>query len=78
MFVQAFTLAATAIGAAVYLAYGGARLLSIGLDGVPGPGLLAATAIELVMGAMCAVALVRFAGRARVAAPPTARRAEVA
>lgn len=78
VFVRAFTLASTATGAAVYLAYGGARLLSIALDGVPGPGLLAATAIELATGAMCAIALARSARRTRIAMPSTARRTMVA
>lgn len=77
VFASAFTLAATAIGATVYLSYGGARLISIGLDGLPGPGILAATAIELAMGAMCAGAWIRSALRARGAVPPTARIAEV-
>ncbi len=58
-FVESFTLASTAIAAAVYLAYGGARLLSIALDGVPATGLLGAMATELLIGAACAVALVR-------------------
>ena len=67
VFAPAFTLASTAIGAAVYLAYGGSRLLSIAVDGVPGPGLLAATAIELALGGMCAIAIARSAERKRVA-----------
>ncbi len=77
-FVPAFTLASTAIGAAVYLGYGGARLVGMGIDGVPGPGLLAATAIELVLGALCAITLVRSAGRAHAVLPSTARIAEAA
>lgn len=45
--------ASAALGAAVYLAYAGARALSIALDGVPHEGLLQALAIELVAGAAC-------------------------
>ena len=78
VFVRAFTLASTAISAAVYLAYGGARLLSIALDGVPGPGLLAATTIELAIGVMCAIALARSTRRARIAMPSPARTTKVA
>lgn len=57
--VPSFTQASTAIAAAVYLAYGAARLLSVGLDGLPGPGLLVATAIELALGGLCAALLLR-------------------
>lgn len=67
-FVRRFVAASTAIAAAVYLAYGGARLLSIALDGVPDAGLVGAAVVELVIGAACAVALVR-AGRRPLAEP---------
>ena len=68
-FSRSFTLASTSIAAAVYLAYGASRLLSIALDGMPDPGLVGAAAIELVLGAVCAVALVRSTRRASLAAP---------
>lgn len=42
-----------ALGAAVYLAYAGARSVSIALDGMPHEGLLQALAIELVAGIAC-------------------------
>lgn len=72
VFVRSFTLASTSIAAAVYLAYGGARLLSFALDGVPGDGLVLATAIELGVGSACAVALLRSrTARARLAASPS-------
>jgi hypothetical protein len=67
VFVEAFALASTAIAGAVYLAYGAARLLSIALDGMPSEGLLAAGAIELVIGAACVAALLRLRGQARLA-----------
>ena len=76
-FRRSFALASTSIAAAVYLAYGGSRLVSFGLDGVPAPGLVGATAIELAIGAACAVALFRASRSADVAAP-TARLGEVA
>lgn len=68
VFVRSFTLASTSIASAVYLAYGAARLLSIGLDGMPGLGLVVATAVELLLGVLCAIALFRFAKRKRVSA----------
>ncbi|MEM9802397.1 MAG: DUF4345 domain-containing protein [Planctomycetota bacterium] len=58
VWVRTFTLAATSIAAAVYLAYGASRLVSLALDGVPAPGLVGATAIELALGAACLFALV--------------------
>ena len=58
VFVKSFTFASTLIAAAVYLAYGASRLLSMGLDGVPDAGLLGATAIELLIGSACAAALI--------------------
>ncbi len=41
----------------VYLGYGGARLVSLALDGAPAPSLLAALAIELAIGLFCLAAL---------------------
>ncbi len=58
-FVRSFTFASTSIAMAVYLSYGSARLLSIGLDGMPAPGLVIAMGIELLLGGLCAMALVR-------------------
>ena len=78
VFVKPFTLASTSIAAAVYLAYGTSRLLSIALDGVPDAGLVGATASELVIGAACAVALVRSTKRAGVAVPRPAHNGELA
>jgi hypothetical protein len=72
VFARSFTLASTSIAAAVYLAYGAARLLSLALDGVPDPGLVAAAGIELAIGAACAVALVRSAGAGPVRSGPPA------
>ena len=64
-FVRRFTFASMSIAAAVYSAYGASRLVSLGLDGVPEAGLLAATLIELVIGVSCAFALVRSLRRDR-------------
>ncbi|MEM1453374.1 MAG: DUF4345 domain-containing protein [Planctomycetota bacterium] len=62
-FVRSFTTASLAIATAVYLAYGASRLVGFGLDGMPHPGLVQAAVAELVIGAVCAVALVRAVSR---------------
>lgn len=77
-FVRTFTFASTSIAAAVYLAYGTSRLVSFALDGLPDAGLVGATAIELVIGAACAIALVRSARRARAAVPSIAHPSSLA
>jgi hypothetical protein len=77
VFVKSFTLASTSIAAAVYLAYGVSRLVSIGLDGMPDTGLVAATAIELVIGAACAVAWVGATRQASVTVSSAADRAHL-
>ena len=43
-------LASTLLAAAMYLAYGASRLLSLGLDGQPDAGLVTAMIAELVIG----------------------------
>ncbi len=77
-FVRTFAFASTSIAAAVYLAYGASRLVSLALDGVPAAGLLAATSIELVIGAACAVALVRAMRRAQASVPAQAHPSSIA
>ena len=54
-----YTFAATLITAALYLSYGAARLVSIGLDGVPHTSLIGGAAIELVLGVAAVFALKR-------------------
>jgi len=78
VFVRSFTLASTTIAAAVYLAYGASRMVSIWLDGLPVPGLVGASVIELVMGSVCAFVLVRGTRRASFAHPRTTPAGEVA
>lgn len=51
---------ALSLSALVFLAYGLARLASMGLDGMPSSSLVASTGIELVVGALCALALRRL------------------
>ena len=64
VFQRAFTFASLTIAAAVYLSYGLARLVSVAFDGMPAPGLVGAIAIELGLGAACAVVLLRATRRA--------------
>lgn len=68
-FVRALALPATALGAALYLSYGLARLVSIGLDGVPAPGLVGAIGVELALGLACAAVFLRASSRRSSRAP---------
>ena len=47
---------ALALAALVFLSYGGARLVSLVLDGTPSTSLMAAGVVELILGALCAAA----------------------
>ena len=58
-FVRRLTFASTLIGAAIYLGYGLSRLVAMGLDGMPSSALLGVTALELVVGTLCILALRR-------------------
>ena len=62
-FADRLLLASTALAAGLYLAYGAARLVSLVLDGMPQSGILAATAVELLLGLLCLVALWRMSRR---------------
>ncbi len=59
-FFAQFTFASTVIATAAYLSYGLSRLFSMAMDGMPDSGLAGAAAFELVMGVICAFALVRY------------------
>lgn len=59
VFRRALLESSAAVAATVYLAYGLSRLLSFGLDGRPDSGLVLAAGLELLLGAACAVLLVR-------------------
>lgn len=61
-FIARLTFTAALVGAAVYLSYGVARLLSLALDGRPAGNLMWATAAELLLGIACVFALVRYRG----------------
>ncbi len=51
---------ALATAAIVYLSYGFGRFISIALDGMPHTGMVSAAVIEVVIGALCANALLRI------------------
>jgi len=48
-----FVVPSLAVAALIYLSYGLSRFASMAIDGVPHSGLVAAAAIELVIGALC-------------------------
>lgn len=66
VWVRSWTQVATALGAAVYLAYGAARLASMAIDGLPAGGLVGATVVELLLGVGCLLALRGGARRAQM------------
>lgn len=55
-FISELVYSATLFGTMLYLGYGGARFLSIMLDGKPDPRLLAVMGVETVFGVLCLVA----------------------
>lgn len=59
-FIPKLAFTATLMATLWYLAYGGSRLLSIALDGMPTSGLVQATVAELVIGLLAGFALIRF------------------
>ena len=56
-FVARFQFTASVFATTLYLSYGLSRLLSIHLDGTPGLTLLLVAAAEIIIGALCAIAL---------------------
>lgn len=65
---SAWTAASTRVSAALYLAYAAGRAIGWALDGEPASGLVAAMAIELVLGAAAAAFVA--ASPSRTAASP--------
>jgi hypothetical protein len=55
-----FAIPSLATAAGVYLSYGLARILSMAIDGVPHSGLVSAAVIEVVIGAISLVDLMRY------------------
>ena len=62
-FIARATVPALGIGAAVYLSYGLSRLVSMAADGMPHQSLVLATVLELVIGLLCAFALLHATAR---------------
>lgn len=60
-----YALTSLAIGSVIYLSYGLSRLLSIAVDGFPHSALVSAAMLELALGAVCLLSLVRFRMNAR-------------
>lgn len=73
-FVSRLTLPSAMIAAAVYLAYGLSRLLSMALDGMPAPGLVWVTGLEIVFGVITAVLFRRLWRSSRAIMDRPARR----
>jgi len=59
-FVAKLTFTSTVISVLMYLSYGMSRILSIAIDGMPTEGLLKATAVEIVIGLVGVVALLKY------------------
>lgn len=59
-FVSRLAFTATLMATLWYLAYGGSRLLSFIVDGMPTSGLVQATVAELAIGLLAGFALIRF------------------
>lgn len=59
-FQQVITQTPLMLAALVYGSFGLSRLLSTVLDGVPSSSLMGATAVELVIGGLCAISLMRL------------------
>lgn len=59
VFLRRLRYAATMIAATVYVAYGFSRLLSMAIDGIPASGIVAATVLEIALGAVNVVLLAR-------------------
>jgi len=58
--VPRFAFVSALVGAVAYLSYVAARLLSLAVDGQPGPSVLGALAAELLLGLACLFALIRY------------------
>ena len=59
-FMAKFTFTSTVIAALVYLSYGIARIFSMAIDGMPTGSIVAATALELIIGLAGVFALLRY------------------
>ena len=71
IFKSELTIPSLAMATVVYLSYGLSRILSMAIDGVPHSGLVNAAVIEVTIGAICFVDLMRHR---KTAAAPQDRR----
>lgn len=60
-----YAVTSLAVGSVIYLSYGLTRLLSIAVDGFPHGALVSAAMLELALGAVCLMGLVRLRISAR-------------
>lgn len=65
VFVKRLRFTGTVTAATVYLAYGLSRLLSMAIDGMPSPGLVVVTGVEIVIGIVNVVLLAGLQGAGR-------------
>ncbi len=63
VFVTKLTFTSTIISALMFLSYGIARILSMAIDGMPAKEVLAATAIEVIIGLSAFFALLKYRER---------------
>ena len=59
-FIKKLTFTSAVISSYMYLSYGAARIFSIVMDGVPTENLVQAAILEIVIGAICLFALVKY------------------
>ena len=60
-----YAVTSLAVASVIYLSYGLSRLLSIAVDGFPHSALVSAAMLELALGAVCLLGLVRLRMNAR-------------
>jgi hypothetical protein len=59
-FVSKLTLISMLLSSLFFLAYGFSRLLAMLVDGIPNPSLVAATAVEMIIGLLALTLLIHF------------------
>ena len=59
-FRREFTYTAIIVGSTSYLMFGSARIYSMIVDGIPVTGIVRATVVEIMVGLVCAWALVKY------------------
>jgi len=59
-FMHRLTFTALVVASMLYLSYGLSRILSFGIDGIPSEGLVQAAVLEVIIGAICVWAFVKY------------------